>query len=103
MFFTCLTLHTHCDLFYVGSNVVFNKYNNTDILASMLPVYRELLQTDRLRVWVYRYPHPHSSFGRARKVSLSRTYIDLKIYHLRTTLVHLKASNARLWYKMLVF
>lgn len=85
----------------VGSNVVFNKYNNTDILASMLPVYRELLQTDRLRVWVYRYSHPPVFFWPSQKGISAQNLHWAHNYHLRTTIIHLKASNVRLWYKML--
>lgn len=87
----CIALHTKLWSPDGGSNVVFNKYNNTDILASMLPVYHELLQTDRLRVLVYRYSHPTSSLGRVSKVDLTECSIKLKIYHLRITVVHLKA------------
>ncbi|CAM6070730.1 unnamed protein product [Sphagnum tenellum] len=34
------------------SNLVFNKYNTTDILRSMVPVYHELFDAG-LRIWVY--------------------------------------------------
>lgn len=75
---TCITLH----LLWspdVGSNVVFNKYNNTDILASMLPVYRELLQTDRLRVWVYRYSHPPLLLAEPERYFCPNITLSLKL------------------------